>query len=225
MKPLQGNLDFFLIRASRGPFWLKHKTKVPLTYILLRENSSWVLVERWLTSSVEDRESALISRRYGVPGSFNLLLYWNWCSYRHDMGASGNLWIVVKDVKPLVVYDVECEMAMDSMKGKCASSWVDLGCTNLFCIPEVTSVFFSCWVSVLVDSLPFHQGNQGSLRLWLGTRNSSARNAGESGLTLWRGGSLMSFLELRQAPGIYSRVTAGMDIWNSGLFSEVRNPV
>ena len=36
------------------------------------------------------------------------------------MGVSANLWIVVKDVKPLVVYDVECEMAMDSMKGKCA---------------------------------------------------------------------------------------------------------
>ena len=42
------------------------------------------------------------------------------------MGVSGNIWIVVKDVKPLVVYDVECEMAMDSMKGKCASSFVDL---------------------------------------------------------------------------------------------------
>ena len=54
------------------------------------------------------------------------------------MGVSGNLWIVVKDVKTLVVYDVECEMAMDSMKGKCASSCVDLGFTNLFCIPEVT---------------------------------------------------------------------------------------
>ena len=59
------------------------------------------------------------------------------------MGVSGNLWIVVKDVKPLVVYYVECEMAMDSMKGKCASSCVDLGYTNLFCILEVTSVFSS----------------------------------------------------------------------------------
>ena len=29
MKPLQGNLDFFLISASRGPFRLKHKTPVP----------------------------------------------------------------------------------------------------------------------------------------------------------------------------------------------------
>ena len=29
MKPLQGNLDFFLFRASRGPFRLKHKTQGP----------------------------------------------------------------------------------------------------------------------------------------------------------------------------------------------------
>ena len=103
------------------------------------------------------------------------------------MGVSGNLWIVLKDVNPLVVYDVECEMAMDSMKGKCAPSWVDLGYTNLFCIPEVTSVFFSCCDSVLGDSLQFHEGNRGSLRLWMGTRNSSARNVGESGLILGEG--------------------------------------
>ena len=29
MKPLQGNLDFFLISASRGPFRLKQKTQGP----------------------------------------------------------------------------------------------------------------------------------------------------------------------------------------------------
>ena len=29
MKPLQGNLDFFLNRASQGPFRLKHKTQGP----------------------------------------------------------------------------------------------------------------------------------------------------------------------------------------------------
>ena len=81
------------------------------------------------------------------------------------MGVSGNLWIVVKDVKTLVVYDVECEMAMDSMKGKCASSCVDLGYTNLFCIPEVTSVFFSSCDRVVGDSLQFHQRNRGSLCL------------------------------------------------------------
>ena len=33
----------------------------------------------------------------------------------------------------------------------------------------------------------------------------------------------MGFLELRQVPGVYSRVTAGMSIRNSSLFIEVRN--
>ena len=56
-----------------------------------------MLLERWLTSSFEDRDSALISRRYGVPRFFILLLFWNWCSYRLEMGISGNHWIVVKD--------------------------------------------------------------------------------------------------------------------------------
>ena len=51
------------------------------------------------------------------------------------------------------------------------------------------------------------------------------RNAGKSGLFLRRGWSLMSFLELWQAPGVYSRVTSVMAIWNSGLFSDVRTPV
>ena len=81
------------------------------------------------------------------------------------MDVSGNLWIVLKYVKPLVVYDMEGETAMDSMMGKCDSTSVDLGYTNLFCIPEVTSVFFSCCGSVLGHSLQFHQGNRGSLRL------------------------------------------------------------
>ena len=110
-------------------------------------------------------------------------------------------------------------------RGKCASSWVDLGYTNLFCILEVTSVFFYCCDSVLGYSRQFHQENPGSLRLWLRTRNSSARNAGESGLIFRRAASLMSFLELQQAPGVYSRVTLRMAIWNSGLFSEIRTLV
>ena len=34
------------------------------------------------------------------------------------MGVSGNLWILVKDVKPLVVYDVDRGVAMEPMQGK-----------------------------------------------------------------------------------------------------------
>ena len=36
---------------------------------------------------------------------------------------------------------------------------------------------------------------------------------------------LMDFLELRQARGVYSRVTTGMPILNGRLFSEVRTLV
>ena len=52
---------------------------------------------------------------------------------------------------------------MDSMKGKCASSCVDLGYTNQFCVTEVTSVFFSSCDSVVGDVLDLNQANRGSL--------------------------------------------------------------
>ena len=44
---------------------------------------------------------------------------------------------------------------------------------------------------------------------------------GESGHISWQGGSLMGFLELREAPGVYSRVTTGVNILKVSLFSEV----
>ena len=43
------------------------------------------------------------------------------------MGVSGHLWIFVKDVRPLVVYDVERGMAMEPKQGKYATfelTWV-----------------------------------------------------------------------------------------------------
>ena len=66
---------------------------------------------------------------------------------------------------PLAMYDVECGMAMEAMQGKWASSQGDLGYTELFCFPELTSVFFSSCDSVLGDSLEFHQANRGSIRV------------------------------------------------------------
>ena len=39
MKPVRGNLDFFLVRASRGPFRLKHKTQMYRT-------DFWILWEK-----------------------------------------------------------------------------------------------------------------------------------------------------------------------------------
>ena len=57
------------------------------------------------------------------------------------------------------MYDVEHGIAMDPMNGKRASSPVDLGYTELFCIPEVTAVFLSSCDSFLGDSLVFHQAH------------------------------------------------------------------
>ena len=79
------------------------------------------------------------------------------------MGVSGNLWISLKDVNPLVVYDEESGMATKPMQGKYASFGIDLGYTNLFCLPEVTSEFFSSCDSVVGDFLEFNQANRGSL--------------------------------------------------------------
>ena len=81
------------------------------------------------------------------------------------MGVSGNLCLFLKEVKPLVLYAVEHGIAMEQMSGKWASSCVDFGYTELFCIPEVTSVFFSSCDSGLGDSLEFHQAIRGSLHV------------------------------------------------------------
>ena len=53
------------------------------------------------------------------------------------MGVSENLCSFLKEVKPLVLYSVEHGIAEVPMKGKWASSRVDLVYTELFCIPEV----------------------------------------------------------------------------------------
>ena len=182
-------------------------------------------MESWLTSSVEDRES------FSFPDDMGCTEVSSSCSNEIDNLSiletvfSGNLSSFLKGVKPLVLYDEDRGMLMEPMQGKLASSHFYLGNTDLFCVPEVTSVFFSSCDSVFGDSLEFNQVNRSSLCVQLGKRNCSACNAGESGLISWLGGSLIGFLELRQAPGVYSRVTTGMPILNGSLFSEVRTPV
>ena len=54
-------------------------------------------------------------------------------------------------------------MVMEPMQGKLDSFQFDLVHTDLFCIPEVTSVFFSSCDSVIGDSQEFNQANRGSL--------------------------------------------------------------
>ena len=68
-------------------------------------------------------------------------------------------------VKPLLLYDVDRRVLMEPMQGKLGSSQCDFGYTEQFCIPGVTSVFFSSCDSVVGDSLEFNQANRGSLRV------------------------------------------------------------
>ena len=167
----------------------------------------------------------LIPRFYGVHETFLKLLYWNWGSSILETVVSGNLSRFLKGVKPLVLYDVDRGVVMEPMKGKLASSQFDVGYTEQFCIPGVTSVFVSSCDSVVGYSLEFNQANWGSLLVWLGKRNCSGHNAGESGLIWQSRESLIGFLELRQEPGVYYWVTAGISIRNWSFFSEVRTPV
>ena len=120
------------------------------------------------------------------------------------MVFSGNLWSCLKDVKPLVMFDGECRMALEPMQGNWASSLVDLGYTEQFRVAAVTSGCHQTSESVLQDFLEFHHASQGSLSVSWGTRKCSARNAGELDLNARRGGSFMVFLELWLEPVLYS---------------------
>ena len=67
----------------------------------------------------------------------------------------------LKGVKALVLYNEDWGIVMEPMQRKLASSQFDLGHTDLFCIPEVTSGFFLSCDSVVGDSLIFNQANRG----------------------------------------------------------------
>ena len=62
-----------------------------------------------------------------------------------------NLSRFLKGVKPLVLYDVDRGVVMEPMQGILAPSQFGFGYTEQFCIPGVTSVFFSSCDSVVGD--------------------------------------------------------------------------
>ena len=107
MKPLQGNLDFFLIRASQGPFRLKQKTQGP-SHIHIPKGK---LLLRWLMKYGLPLHSKT-GNQLSSPDDMGCRGFTSCCLTEIvipivEMGVSGNLWIVVKDVKTLVVYDLE----------------------------------------------------------------------------------------------------------------------
>ena len=103
-KPLQGNPAFLQLRPSRCPFHLRQEiqgpSNMPIAEGSLLLRCLWKVGIRFL---VETRESALISRRIGVYGTFFNFLCWNWCPYILESGISWNLWNCLREVKPLAV--------------------------------------------------------------------------------------------------------------------------
>ena len=47
---------------------------------------------------------------------------------------SGNLWSCLRKVKPFVMFDGECGMALEPKQGNRVSSRVDLGYMELLCV-------------------------------------------------------------------------------------------
>ena len=58
------------------------------------------------------------------------------------MGFSENFWSCPKEAKPIVLSDGEWGIALKPIEGNWSSFQVDLGYTELFHIPAVTSVSF-----------------------------------------------------------------------------------
>ena len=162
------------------------KHRVPLTYLFLREASSWGACAKLAYLFSRRQGIILIPRWYGLHGTFLNLLYWNWLSSILETVVSGNISRFLKGVKPLVLYHVDRVVVMEPIQGILASSKFDFGYTEQFWIPGVTSVFFSSSDSVVWYSLEFNQANPGSLYVWLGKRNCSGHNAGDSCLISWR---------------------------------------
>ena len=99
-------------------------------------------------------------------------------------------------------------MVMEAMQGKLASFQFDFGYTEQFCIPGVTSVFFSSCDSVVGDSLEFNQEieapyvfdweNAIALDTMQGNRASSPREGIVSWVFSSCGRNLGNILELQR---------------------------
>ena len=141
------------------------KDRVPLTYLLLRECSSSGACGELAHLFSRRQGIILILRRYQVHRTYLNLLYWNWILYTWD-GCCNESLEFYKGSQALALYGVDCEIFIETMQGTFFSSQFPLGNTELFCMPEVTSVFFSYCDSVLGDSLEFNPADRVSLHVW-----------------------------------------------------------
>ena len=179
-----------------------------------------LLVESWLTSSVEDRESF---------------------SCRDDMGCTEHSSSCSTEIDdPLYLRRLSPGIPRGSEKesshlfcmmwiawwlwSQCKANWPHL---NMILGTPRNFAFLGCHqcssrlVTGLLGTLWSSINKSWLVMCLIGKSNCSGHSGGESGLISRRAESLMAFLELRQETGVYSRVTAGRSIRNWSLFSEV----
>ena len=139
------------------------KHRVPLTYLLLRENSTWGAGGK--LAQIFNQRPGISSHLGTIWGAWSfpwvavlILIFistWDGC-LRESLS-------IPQGSHALVLYAVEHGIAMEQIWEKWGSSCVDFGYTELFCIPELTSEIISSCDSVLRDSLVFYQENWVSL--------------------------------------------------------------
>ena len=117
MKTLQGNLDFFLISASRSTFSLKHKTQgssqihIPKGKLLLSCLWKAGLPLQSKTENHSHSEMIWGTRKFPQVALMKLMiLYTSDGFHRESLEFS-------KGVKPLVLYDEDRGMVMEPMQG------------------------------------------------------------------------------------------------------------
>ena len=141
-KPLQGNPTFFRVRESRYPLYVRQQIQ-GTSHIPIAEGRL-LLWSLWKVAYLFSRILGISSLLETIWGawSFPRVPVLKLCSYRLETAVSGNLCSCPKEAKPIVLYDWEWGIALKPMQGNWSSFQVDLGYTELFHIPAVTSLSF-----------------------------------------------------------------------------------
>ena len=222
-KWLQGNPAFFWVRASRGPFHLRQKTQGP-SHIHIAEGKL-LLKCLWKggsplqsktgnqLSSWGDMEFMELSLSCCTEINIHIYVYLRESpQFPKGSQATCPVWCGTQDSYGANIGEMGFISSWFGIYQAILHSWDDfsvhLALRHCSCrlsgVPSRKSRLLNCLI-----------GNTGLLCTQCSRIESH----------LPARGCLMGFLELRQEPGVYYRVTAGMAFRNSTWFSEVWSPV
>ena len=211
------NLHLSHCRETRPSFESGHlgvhstwgrKHRVPLTYLFLREGSSWGACGKLAYLFSRRQGIILIQRWYGEHWTFLQMLYCNWWSSILEKVLSGNLSMFLKGVKRLILYDVDHGVVMAECKGNGPHFSIILGtpCNFAFvgwnqCSSRLLTVLLgTLWSSFKQIEAPyvFDWENAIPLETIQGNRASSRREGQVSWVFSSFGRNLGYILELRR---------------------------